>query len=110
MGGLSYFLLPVWIWWLSRYGQRHNNLVALHSEVVGTKVTRKPAQQPASYMELEYCQTVIKHKGFDSKTPLISPILPESVLEGSLADFNLLIGMLISKLLYRLPFIASINK
>jgi transposase len=73
-------------------------------EVIDTKITRKLAQQPASYVVLEYRYPVLKEKATESgESTLITTAMPEQVLEGSLADVSLIVGLLINKFLYHLP-------
>lgn len=69
-------------------------------EVIGTKSTFRLAQQPASYEVLEYRRPVLKPKGEDK--PLPSPA-PANVLEKSIADVSLLVGLLIDKFQFHLP-------
>ena len=70
------------------------------------KVTRKLAQQPASFVVLEYHLPVLKNKrgaALDDSPELITTAMPEQVLEGSIADVSLIVGLLINKFLYHLP-------
>ena len=75
-------------------------------QVIDTKVTRKLAQQPASFVVLEYHLPVLKKKdtaALDAGPELITTTMPEQVLEGSIADVSLIVGLLINKFLYHLP-------
>ena len=75
-------------------------------EVIGTKVTRKLAQHPASFVVLEYHAPVLKKKSaakLDDTPELITTAMPEQVLEGSIADVSLIVGLLINKFLYHMP-------
>ena len=69
-------------------------------EVIGTKSTFRLAQRPASYVVLRYDRAVIKRKG--AEQPLPSPA-PFNVLDKSIADVSLLVGLLVDKFLYHLP-------
>ena len=69
-------------------------------EIIGLKSTFRLAQCPASYVVLRYDRPVIKRK--NSEPPLPSPA-PANVLEKSLADVSLLVGLLVDKFQYHLP-------
>jgi len=69
-------------------------------EIIDTKVSYKLAQRPASYVVLQYERPVFKKK--DTQTIQTTPMLPQ-VLDNSLADVSLLVGLLIDKFLYHLP-------
>ncbi|MEW5755396.1 MAG: transposase, partial [Pseudomonadota bacterium] len=69
-------------------------------EVIGIKSTFRLAQRPASYVVLRYDRPVIKRK--DSEQPLPS-LAPANVLDKSLADVSLLVGLLVDKFQYHLP-------
>ncbi len=69
-------------------------------EVIGTKSTFRLAQRPASYVVLRYDRPVIKRKG--NEQPLPSPA-PANVLDRSVADVSLLVGLLVDKFQYHLP-------
>lgn len=69
-------------------------------EVIATKSSFRLAQQPASYVVLEYRRPVLKRKGEDK--PLSSPA-PANVLDKSIADVSLLTGLLVDKFQYHLP-------
>lgn len=69
-------------------------------EIIGTKVTHKLAQIPASYVALEYRTPVIKHKSSDT---VKTTAMPDQVLEASIADVSLIVGLLIDKFQYHLP-------
>lgn len=69
-------------------------------EVIGTQVTHRVAQRPASYLILQYERPVIKRK--DSESPLPSPA-PANVLERSVTDVSFLVGLLVDKFQYHLP-------
>jgi transposase len=69
-------------------------------EIIDTKISRKLAQQPASYVVLQYETPVIKHK----ETQVVkTTAMPNQVLDSSLADVSLLVGLLVDKFLYHLP-------
>ncbi len=69
-------------------------------EIIGTKSTFRLAQRPASYVVLRYDRPVIKRK--EAEQPLPSPA-PDNVLDRSLADVSLLVGLLVDKFQYHLP-------
>lgn len=69
-------------------------------EVIGTKITHRLGQLPASYEVLEYRRPVLKRKG--EEKPLPSPA-PANVLDRSIADVSLLTGLLVDKFQYHLP-------
>lgn len=69
-------------------------------EMIGTKSTFRLAQRPASYVVLRYDRPVIKRK--NAEKPLPSPA-PDNVLDRSLADVSLLVGLLVDKFQYHLP-------
>lgn len=69
-------------------------------EIVDTKISRKLAQQPASYVVLQYETPVIKHKTTQAIT---TTPMPAQVLDSSIADVSLLVGLLVDKFLYHLP-------
>lgn len=76
-------------------------------QVIDTKVTYKLAQQPASFLVLEYHLPILKKKtgtpDINDAPELMTTAMPEQVLEGSIADVSLLVGLLINKFLYHLP-------
>lgn len=69
-------------------------------EVIATKTVYRLAQRPASYVVLQYERPVLKRKGQDKPEP--SPA-PTNVLDQSIADVSLLVGLLVDKFLYHLP-------
>jgi transposase len=69
-------------------------------DIIDTKVSRKLAQQPASYVVLQYETPVIKHKNTQAIT---TTAMPAQVLDSSIADVSLLVGLLVDKFLYHLP-------
>jgi transposase len=69
-------------------------------EIIGTKVSHRLAQRPASYVVLQYERPVIKRKG--TEQPLPSPA-PFNVLDNSIADVSFLVGLLVDKFQYHLP-------
>jgi transposase len=69
-------------------------------EIIDTKISRKLAQQPASYVVLQYEMPVIKHKVTET---VKTTTMPEQVLDFSIADVSLLVGLLVDKFLYHLP-------
>lgn len=70
-------------------------------EVIGEKVTHRLAQRPGSYVILEYHRPVVKRR--DTEQILTTPA-PPNVLERSVADVSFLVGLLIDKFLYHMPF------
>lgn len=69
-------------------------------EIIGKKSTFRLAQRPASYVVLRYDRPVLKHKGHEQ--PLPSPA-PYNVLDKSIADVSLLVGLLVDKFQFHLP-------
>jgi len=69
-------------------------------EVIGTKTVHRLAQRPASYVVLQYIRPVLKRK--DQPKPEPCPA-PGNVLERSIADVSLLVGLLVDKFQYHLP-------
>jgi transposase len=69
-------------------------------EQIDTKITRRLAQRPGSYVVLEYHRAVIKHRPSQRLKTLSAPA---AVFEGTMADVSLLAGMLIDKFTYHLP-------
>ena len=69
-------------------------------EVIDTKISRRLAQRPGSYVVLEYRRPVLRHKPSAS---LLEVPAPAAVFAGSLADVSLLAGLLVDKFCYHLP-------
>lgn len=69
-------------------------------EIIGIKTVYRLAQRPASYVVLQYNRPVLKRK--DQEKPESCPA-PDNVLERSLADVSLLVGLLVDKFQYHLP-------
>ncbi len=69
-------------------------------DIIDTKISRKLAQQPASYVVLQYEVPVFKHKQTQVVT---TTAMPEQVLDSSIADVSLLVGLLVDKFLFHLP-------
>lgn len=69
-------------------------------ELVGTRITHRLAQTPASYCILKYVQKTVKIKS--SKELSTAPAVP-AVLERSYADVSFLAVLIIEKFLYHLP-------
>ena len=69
-------------------------------EIIGSKSTYRIAQRTASYVILEYQRPVFKRKGTDKPLPSLAP---ENVLDRSVADVSLLVGLLVDKFQYHLP-------
>ena len=67
---------------------------------IDERVTHQLAQQPASYVVIEYVRKVVKRRDTGEIT---CPPAPSSVLDRSYADVSLLAGMLVDKLRYHLP-------
>ncbi len=75
-------------------------------DVIDTKITYKLAQHPASFVVLEYHLPVLKKKAsaaLDDTPQVITTAMPEQVLDSSIADVSLIVGLLINKFLYHLP-------
>jgi transposase len=69
-------------------------------EIIDNKISRKLAQQPASYVVLQYEIPVFKHK----QTQVVkTTAMPEQVLDFSIADVSLLVGLIVDKFLYHMP-------
>ena len=69
-------------------------------EIMGTKETRRLAQQPGSYMILVYRRHVLRLK---TEQTLKDTPAPSNVLEGCYADVSLLAGLMVDKAVYHLP-------
>lgn len=69
-------------------------------EVIGEKVSYRLAQRPGAYVILKYVRQVIKCK---ETATLSCPPAPPAVLEKSVADVSLLVGLLLDKFRYYLP-------
>jgi len=69
-------------------------------ELIDVKKTFRLAQRPASYVVLCYEQPVIKVK---QTQEILSAIMVENVLDRSVSDVSLLVGLLVEKFLYHLP-------
>jgi len=69
-------------------------------EVIDIKKTYRLAQRPASYVVLCYEQPVIKVR--DTKK-IHTAIITSNVLDKSVSDVSLLVGLLVDKFLYHLP-------
>jgi hypothetical protein len=69
-------------------------------KIIDIKITRKLAKLPVSYVVLEYHLPVIKKiDSGDVRTTR----MPDQVLDSSIADVSLLVGLLIDKFLYHNP-------
>lgn len=69
-------------------------------DIIDTRVTRRLAQRPGSYVVLEYRRPVVKHRGSQALT---TPSAPTAVLDHSITDVSLLAGLLIDKFVYHMP-------
>lgn len=69
-------------------------------DIIDTKISHKLAQRSASYVVLQYETPVFKVKIDQS---LVSAPMPDQVLDSSLADVSLLVGLMVDKFLYHLP-------
>jgi len=69
-------------------------------QIISTEVTFRLAQRPASFVVLEYRRPVIKRKGAEQPEPCPAPA---NVLDRSIADVSLLVGLLVDKFQYHLP-------
>lgn len=77
-------------------------LLAPHEyELIGEKVTHRLAQRPGSYVVLKYVRPLIKRR--DTQV-LSCPPAPVGVIDGSRADVSFVVGLLIDKFDYHLPF------
>jgi hypothetical protein len=68
--------------------------------VIDQNVVCRLAQKPSSYVVLKYITPVIKEKATQK---IISAAAPANVLDKSIADVSLLVGLLIDKFLYHSP-------
>jgi transposase len=69
-------------------------------KIIDTKISRKLVKLPASYIVLEYHLPAIKKIGSgDVRTTR----MPDQVMDISIADMSLLVGLLINKFLYHNP-------
>ena len=68
--------------------------------VIDHKVTYRLAQNRSSYVVLKYIRPVVKEKQTQTITTAAAPA---NVLDKSIADISLLVGLLIDKFLYHLP-------
>lgn len=75
-------------------------------ERIDTKITRRLAQRPGSYVVLEYRRAVLKHRP-SQRLKTISA--PTAIFEGTMADVSLLAGLLIDKFAYHLPLTVNIS-
>ena len=69
-------------------------------DILGTKTTYRLAQRAASYVVLKVERPVFRRKGSDK--PVTTPA-PFNVLDSSLADVSLLVGLLVDKFQLHLP-------
>ncbi|BBP43102.1 transposase [Thiosulfativibrio zosterae] len=70
-------------------------------EIIGLKQTFRLAQRPSSYVILRYDRPIIKHR----TTQVIAPSpAPDNVLDKSLSDVSFIVGLLIDKFQYHIPF------
>ena len=69
-------------------------------DIIDVKVTHRLAQRPASYVVLRYERPVVKL--IETQNVLSTPS-PRAVLDRSVADVSLLVGMLVDKFQYHLP-------
>ena len=69
-------------------------------ELLDVKKTYRLAQRPASYVVLCYEQPVVKIKQSEQ---IATAIMTMNVLEKSVADVSLLVGLLVDKFAYHLP-------
>ena len=85
-------------------------------EIIDTHIRCKLAQRPASYVVLQYEIPILKRKrvadieadassdtNATSQPALITPTMPDQVLENSVADVSVLVGLLVDKFCYHLP-------
>ena len=69
-------------------------------EIISTKKTYRLAQRPASYVVLCYEQPVIKIKATEE---IKTAIMVANVLDRSVGDVSLLVGLMVDKFQYHLP-------
>lgn len=69
-------------------------------DIIDVRRTYRLAQRPASYVVLCYEQPVVKIK---HSKDILNAIMTMNVLERSMADVSLLVGLLIDKFQYHLP-------
>jgi transposase len=70
-------------------------------DVIGEKASFRLAQRPGSYVILKYVRQVIKRRDTQE---MLCAAAPVGVLEGSRADVSFIVGLLIDKFCYHLPF------
>lgn len=71
-------------------------------EVIGEEVAYKLAQRPGAYVVLKYVRPTIKVKATkEISTAAVTPAA--SVIERSVAEVSLLVGLILDKFLYHLP-------
>jgi len=70
-------------------------------DIIGTKTTYRLAQRASSYVVLKCERPVFRRKGTEQK-PVTTPA-PFNVLDNSLADVSLLVGLLVDKFQFHLP-------
>src|SRR5581483_5730929 len=77
-------------------------------EVISHKVSYRLGQRPGSYVILKYVRPVTKR--VDTQQISCAPA-PAGVVDGSRADVSFVVGLLIDKFAYHLPYIgaATIN-
>lgn len=69
-------------------------------EIIEIRTVCRLAQRPASYVVLQYNRPVFKRKDREKPEPCPAP---DNVLERSIADVSLLVGLLVDKFQYHLP-------
>jgi len=69
-------------------------------QIIDVRKTYRLAQRPASYVVLCYEQPIIK---LNQSQEIVSAIMTMNVLEKSVADVSLLVGLLVDKFQYHLP-------
>ena len=70
-------------------------------DIIGEKVSHRLAQRPGSYVILKYVRKVAKRR--DTQALSCAPA-PAGVIDGSRADVSFIVGLLVDKLVYHLPF------
>jgi len=69
-------------------------------QIIGEKITRRLAQQPGSYVVLEYVRPVLKHTPSGDMATVPAP---DAIFDGCMADVSVLAGLLVDKFVYHLP-------
>ena len=76
-------------------------------EVIGEKVTNRLAQNPASFVVIEYTEVIIKRK---DDNQIIKATSASSVFDKSIVDVSFLAAMLVDKFTYHCPLYRQHQK